>query len=217
MFFSGYGSFIHKLIELHLRGLLSKEELAVSYLSGFKRHVTAHAPNQKIFKSYFEQGYAYLSNIHFPYPSPIGVEQKVDFSVGGKPFTGVIDCIADDNGLVILDNKSRALKPRSVRKKPTASDTELDTYLRQLYLYSIPIEQLYHAYPSRLEINCFRTRQLISEPFLRDELEKVKAWAIQSVEIITDNEDWPPKLDYWKCRYICDLSDDCCYFQINKR
>ena len=217
MFFSDYGSFMHKLIEQYLRGFLERNELVEAYLYGFRRSIRSKAPNSKIFKSYFEQGYDYLSDIDFPYMSPVGVEQKVSFSIGDKPFIGIIDCVAVDDGkLVILDNKSRALKPRSGRKKPTVSDQELDSYLRQLYLYSVPMEQLYHTYPVRLEFNCFRTGQLISEPFREEEFEKTKEWALKSIDTITRNEDWSPKIDYWKCKYICDLSDDCCYFQMNR-
>ncbi len=218
MFFSDYGSFMHKLIELYLRGFLEKEELTGAYVSGFRRNVRGKAPSSKIFKSYFDQGYDYLSEIDFPYLSPIGVEQRVDFHVGDKPFTGIIDCVAMDDGkLVILDNKSRALKPRSGRQKPTVSDAELDSYLRQLYLYSVPMEQLYHTYPDRLEFNCFRTGQLISEPFRQEEFEKTKEWALKTIDTITENEDWSPKIDYWKCRYICDKRDDCCFFRMNGR
>lgn len=209
---------MHKLIEQYLRGFLEKEDLAGAYLSGFRRNVRGRPPNDKVFRSYFEQGYEYLSRIDFPYTSPLGIERRFDFSVGDKPFTGIIDCVAMDAGkLVILDNKSRTLKPRSGRKKPTASDRELDAYLRQLYLYSIPIEQSYHTYPARLEFNCFRTGQLISEPFRPGEFEKTKVWALGAIDTIMGNEDWPPKIDYWKCKHICGLSDDCCYFQMNGR
>lgn len=195
MFFSDYGSFMHKLIELYLRGFLEKEELTGAYVSGFRRNVRGKAPSGKIFKSYFDQGYDYLSEIDFPYLSPICVEQRVDFHIGDKPFTGIIDCVAMADGkLVILDNKSRALKPRSGRQKPTVSDSELDSYLRQLYLYSVPMEQIYHTYPDRLEFNCFRTRQLISEPFRQEEFEKTKEWALTTIDTITENEDWSPKI-----------------------
>lgn len=218
MFFSDYGSFIHKLIEQYLRGFLEKDELVDAYIAGFRRSVRGRAPNSKIFKDYFEQGYEYFSNIDFPYMLPAGVEQRVDFRIGNRPFTGIIDCVAMDNeGLVILDNKSRALKPRSSRSKPAVSDHELDSYLRQLYLYSVPMEQLYHTYPVRLEFNCFRKGQLISEPFRAEEFEKAKGWALTTIDTIIENEDWSPRIDYWKCRYICDLSDDCCYFQMNGR
>lgn len=89
MFFSDYGSFMHKLIELYLRGFLEKEELTGAYVSGFRKNVRGKAPSNRIFKSYFDQGYDYLSEIDFPYLSPVGVEQKVDFLVGDKPFTGI--------------------------------------------------------------------------------------------------------------------------------
>lgn len=141
----------------------------------------------------------------------------MEFKIGDKPFTGIIDCVAkDEDGIILVDNKSRALKERSKRKKPTKSDAELDEYLRQLYLYSIPIKDTFHCYPARLEFNCYRTGQLISEPFREEELERAKQWAADSIEAITNNEDWSPKLDFWKCRYLCDFCDECEYFAMSK-
>lgn len=218
MFFSNYGSFIHKLIEQYLNGAIQKEDLLGEYLLRFKDEVRGSAPNGDIFKSYFQQGYSYMEHFDFPYKDPLFVEQRVSFDLDGKPFVGVIDCVVkDDKGLVILDNKSRALKPRSNRKKPTKSDDELMRYLRQLYLYSIPIKGLFHTYPDRLEFNCFRTGTLISEPFNKQDFEQAKAWALQQIEVITDNEDWSPDMDFWKCRYICDFGDECEYFAMNKK
>lgn len=218
MFFSDYGTLMHKIIEMHLNGGLSKQQVVPYYLSHFREDIKGFAPTKAIFKTYFEQGLQYLNHMDFPYPTPIGVEKRVDFFIGDKPFTGIIDCIAKQAGsLVILDNKSRDLKPRSLRKKPTKSDGELDSYLRQLYLYSVPIKDLFDTYPDRLEFNCFRTGQLISEPFRQEEFEKTKEWALKTIDTITENEDWSPKIEYWKCRYICDKSGDCCFFQTNGR
>lgn len=218
MFFSDYGSFMHELIAKYLRGSLDKDALLDAYLTGFKWNVVGKAPSSKVFANYFDQGFDYLANLNFPYKSPASVEQKVSFTVGDKPFVGIIDCVVrDGDDLVVLDHKSRSLKPRSGRATPTASDKELNAYLRQLYLYSIPVEQLYHAYPDRLEFNCFRTGQLISEPFRTEELEKTKSWALGSIDKITKNTDWSPKIDYWKCRYICGLGTECCYYQANER
>lgn len=142
---------------------------------------------------------------------------RVDFFIGDKPFTGIIDCVAKDgDSIIILDNKSRALKPRSGRKKPTKSDLELDEYLRQLYLYSIPIQTEFQQYPERLEFNCFRMQQIISEPFREDALEHAKLWALQTIDTITQNEDWSPKMEYWKCKYLCDHSHQCEYQLMNR-
>jgi len=217
LFFSDYGSFIHKLIEEYLNGSIKKEELVTEYLSRFQMEVRGVAPNRDIFKTYFEQGLSYVSGIRFPYAEPLCVEHKVKFKVGDIPFSGIIDCVAKDgDDIIILDNKSRALKPRSNRAKPTKSDAELDEYLRQLYLYSIPIKDTFHRYPSRLEFNCYRTGQLISEPFKMEEFERAKQWAIDSVATIIDNDDWSPKMDFWNCRYLCDFRDECDYYAMSK-
>lgn len=218
LFFSAYGTFLHKIIEKKLKGELQKEELTAYYLTNFQKEVTGRAPNKEIFQSYFNQGLEYLQNMDFPYPTPLAVERRVDFFIGDKPFTGIIDCVAEDEGgIIILDNKSRTLKPRSARKKPTKSDLELDEYLRQLYLYSIPIQTEYHQYPKRLVFNCFRTGNVISEPFQESALENTKCWALQTIEKITNHEDWGPNMEYWKCRYLCDHSHQCEYQLMNGR
>ena len=167
LFFSDYGTFIHKIIEKYLRGELDRKSLYSYYLANFRQSVTGRAPNRDIFKTYFEQGLRYMADINFPYPHPAAVEERVDFSIEDKAFTGIIDCVAVDNGgVIILDNKSRVLKPRSSKSRPTKSDIELDSYLRQLYIYSIPVREQYGSDPVRLEFNCFRSGDIISEKFL---------------------------------------------------
>lgn len=218
LFFSDYGLFMHKVIEKYLTGELKHDELGRYYLLNFQKEIVGRAPNKKIFQSYFQQGLSYLNEHCFPYQTPCAVEHRVDFFIDDIPFTGVIDCVAEDNGdLVILDHKSRALKPRTNGKKIRRSDLELDDYLRQLYLYSIPVYLEYHRYPKRLEFNCFRTGQLISEPFSEHALEEAKTWAKRTVKQITDNEDWSPDMEYWKCRYLCGFHDQCEYHLMSRR
>ena len=217
MFFSDYGLFMHKIIEKYLNEELKRDDLAKYYLTNFRSNVKGVAPKKEIFKSYFVQGLQYLENMEFPYDDLLGVEKKVNFCIGDKSFTGFIDCVAKDNGsIIILDNKSRALKPRSQRSKPTKSDNELDEYLKQLYIYSIPIHEEFHIYPERLEFNCFRTGELISEPFREEALEETKRWANECIEKIIDNDDWSPRMEYWKCRHLCSLNHHCIYYQMNK-
>jgi hypothetical protein len=218
MFFSDYGNFMHKIIEMHLKKQLPKDSLVLYYLANFRTNIRGQAPNIKIFETYFEQGMRYLANINFPYSAPLGIEERVEFFIGEKPFVGFIDCVAEqDNSLVILDNKSRTLKLRSKKKTPTKTDKELDSYLRQLYIYSIPIKDQFHKYPDRLEFNCFRSGQLISEPFKESALEETKKWALNTIEKITYNENWRPKMEYWKCRYLCGFNHCCEYYQCNRR
>ena len=138
MFFSDYGSFVHKLIELYYRGEKTQSQLCDMYLQEFKSRVKGHAPGQKVFANYFKSGLNYLRNFTpFPY-NMIAVEKWVDFSMDGIPFIGYIDFLGEKDGdLYVVDNKSKTLKPRSTRLKPTKTDEELDDYLRQLYIYSV--------------------------------------------------------------------------------
>lgn len=216
LFFSDYGGFIHQIMEQYLRGELAEQDLSLHYLSHFREAVVGQAPNQKIFQRFFEDGLRYLSHPQFPYPAPLAVESRFSFSVERLPFVGIVDCLAEDNGqLILLDHKSRSLKPRSGRATPTKTDQELDDYLRQLYLYAIPVREQYGRFPDRLAFNCFRTGTLIQEPFQPERVEAVKAWAKEAVDTITENEDWSPDLDFWKCRYLCGLHHQCEYFQAN--
>ena len=216
LFFSDYGLFMHKLIEKFLLKEIGTDELTTEYLVNFKQEVLGKAPTQSIFKNYFSQGLRYLNNLQYPDTEPVAIERRVDFFIQDKSFIGVIDRIdKNENGVSIIDNKSRALKPRSGRSKPTKSDRELDEYLRQLYMYSIPVHDIFGEYPKRLEFNCFRTDELVSEPFSVDALEKTKKWAIDKIDLITNNEDWSPCAEYWKCKHLCDVNHQCCYYQVN--
>lgn len=217
LFFSDYGSLMHSILELRLKGKLSDGELVGYYLQNFRKEVKAQAPNRKIFQTYFQDGLNYLTDFIFPYDDILGVEVRSEFQVGGKNFVGVVDCVAGLGNLTIaVDHKSRILKPMSRRQKPTKSDLELSAKLRQLQLYGMLIKDQFHKYPDRLDFNCFRSGEIISCPFDHSELETTKQWALDTIDRITYNDNWKPNMDYWKCRYLCDCSDHCEYYQTNR-
>lgn len=213
-FFSDYGSFMHLIIQKYLTGELLRDELVGYYLMHFCTNVVGKAPSRLIFQNYFKQGIEYLRNIQPPEDETIGVEKEVSFHIGDKEFIGYIDRVSQGDGIDITDNKSRALKVRTHRKKPTKSDEELDEYLRQLYIYSIPIEQEYGVLPNNLIFNCFRTQTLIKEPFNIEAYEATKKWALDTINIISKERDWKPKIDWFRCKYLCDRSSQCEYFQM---
>lgn len=214
-FFSDYGQFLHSLLDRHLSGELRGDGLTGAYLTGFRSEISGKAPSSTVFYNYFHQGLDYLRNFRFPY-RVLETEQRREFQAAGLPMVGVIDCVAmDGDDLVIVDHKSHSLKPRSGRKKPTKSDAELDRYLRQLYLYAIPVREKYGVFPARLEFNCFRTGQLVSEPFQADRLRATEDWAASMVSQIRECDRWRPDIEFFKCKYICDLTQHCDYFQTN--
>lgn len=211
-FFAEFGSYIHMIMQMYLDGVLKKSDLSTFYVAHFSSNVRSKAPNQKIHHNYFEQGFRYLDNLSFPKRDILGVEQQVSFEFAGRPWTGFIDLISEEDGkLIITDHKSRTLKPRSNRAFPTKSDLELDSYYKQLYVYSAPVKELYGKYPDALEFNCFRSQTMIQEPFREDKFHRMEQWSQKEIEKIIINDDWGARPDCWRCHYLCDVSGDCEY------
>lgn len=213
-FYASYGSFLHTLIEQYYRGELSKDEMLFAYLMRFKSEVKGTRPSENTVKKYISSGVEYLQNFN-PFPfNMIDVEKKTDFYIGDIPFTGYIDYLGEKDGeYYIVDNKSRDLKPRSKRIKPTAKDIELDSMLRQLYIYSAAVKQEYGKFPKALCFNCFRTGTFIVEPFAEDKYYSTIDWAKKTIENIKNTDDFYPNIEFFSCRYICGVSKECCYDQ----
>lgn len=217
LFFSDYGSFVHKIIEKYLTGELESDRMEMYYLTEWKNNVFGQAPNSSIFKNYFQQGLQYMRNFSFPYENIVKVEKKIEFKINEKPFVGFIDAVAADSGIIIVDNKSRDLKQRSGRKKPTKTDCELDKYLRQLYLYSTDIYNEYQKFPAELCFNCFRSGTVIKEPFVKEKYDDTQDWALDLIDTIRNTDDWVPNVDYFVCNYLCDVCHHCEYNHLSER
>lgn len=218
MFFSSYGSFMHKLIELYYTENKTSKQLCDMYLRDFKSQVVGWAPNKTVFGNYFKSGLQYLREIKpFPY-DPVAIEKRVDFKLNGIPFVGYIDFLGEkDDELFVIDNKSRTLKPRSKRAKPTKTDMELDSYLKQLYVYSAAVKQEYGKFPKALCFNCFREPILIQEPFEQQAYEEAERWLSDKVAEITKETDFQPNVEYFKCTHLCEMRDFCDYYRLSQK
>lgn len=218
MFFSSYGKFMHKLIEIFYTEGKKPDQLCDMYLQGFKEQVSGKAPNVKVFRNYFISGLQYLKGIQsFPY-AVVAVEKRVDFEVSGVPFVGYIDFLGEkDREIYVVDNKSRALKPRSKREKPTKTDMELDSYLIQLYLYTAAVEQEYKRLPKALCFNCFRTQTFIEEPFSEQAYNEAKQWVLDKATKIKKEADFNPDVEFFKCTHLCEMQRYCEYYRLSGR
>lgn len=214
-FYASYGSFMHRLIEQYYKGELTKEQMQLKFLFDFSKEVEGERPQESTVKNYIRCGNRYLSEFEpFPYRM-LGVEKRVAFSLAGKPFIGYIDFLGEKNGdLYVVDNKSRTLKPRSHREKPTVKDKALDEMLVQLYLYAGAVKEEYGGFPKSLCFNCFREGVFIEEPFDQNAYNSAVSWAKESIENISDSEEFPPKIEYFACKYICGVNNECCYWQM---
>ena len=212
LFFSEYGKLMHELIADALSGTLSWRAAEMEYVRRLHGVLQCHGPPGSARASYFMDGLRYLQGEGATLIGlqAMDIEQYVEFDVGGNPFCGYIDLVANDaaEGLSIVDHKSRALKERRGRRPK--SNALLDEYLQQLYLYAVPVTAK-HGTPDNLVFNCFRTGALISESFSQAAFDKTIAWALHTIEEILQESDWPPCEESWKCRYLCDMADECEY------
>lgn len=216
-FYATYGSFMHKLIEQFYKGAIPKDEMVTKFLTDFSKEVRGKRPKESTVVKYIKCGCDYLRNFQPFRFNMIDVEKRVDFDINGIPFVGYIDFLGEEDGeLVIVDNKSRDLKPRSKRKNPTAKDRELDLMLKQLYIYSKAVEKEYGKFPKLLCFNCFRTGTFIEEPFNIDAYNSAIKWAEEQIEYIKTTEDFYPSYDFFSCNYICGTSSECCYYELMK-
>ena len=213
MFYASYGSFIHKLIERYYRGELTKDELPTAFLLGFSAEVRGERPPEQTLRKYVTLGTEYFRSFkEFPFEM-LSVEEQLRFDLDGVDFLAFTDYIGKrESKLAIVDSKSRELKPRSGRKKPTAKDRELDEMLRQLYLYAHGVKQVYGEFPAYLCFNCFKNGQLIEEPFSQKAYEESLDWAKRKIEEIYAEEEFRPYVDWFSCKNLCGFHGECCYF-----
>jgi len=216
-FFASYGSLIHRLLEMRLKSGVKVPILANMFLLEYNLLPIDGCPSEKIRTSYFKKGLDFLKSLsrkdYFPAMEIVGVEKKIDFEIDGFKFTGFIDLIGKtDDGYVILDHKSRDLKPRSNRKKPTKSDAELDEYLRQLYLYATWVKDTYGEFPKKLMFNCFKEQIIIVEDFDYEKWKEAIAWYVGTIHSIISETDYYPSIEYFKCRNLCECHDECDYY-----
>lgn len=210
LFYASYGSFMHQLLARFYSGETKKESLAEEFLLGFREHVRGVRPSPDIAGKYVEDGMAYLRSPYEPDGEIIGVERDVRFSIRDKPFIGFVDLIVrDERGIYLVDHKSRALKPRSGKAKPTATDQEIDEMLKQLYLYAEAVRQEFGAFPYKLCFNCFRNGVFVEEPFDEAACKRAMDWAAEEIRAIEREEDFEANPEWFRCRYLCGYHTYC--------
>lgn len=211
-FYASYGLFMHNLLEKFYLGEMSRDEMLRTFLVDFSKEVKGKRPKASIVKKYIECGKEYLKTFTPFRFNTISIEEKILFDIDGISFVCRIDYIGEENGeYVIVDNKSRDLKQRSNRKKPTLKDKELDDMLKQLYVYAGAVKQKYGKFPKLLCFNCFKSGVFIEEEFNEKKYEETIQWVKDTVNEIKNTEDFYPNREFFSCYYICGMSHKCCY------
>lgn len=219
LFFSEYGKLVHRILADEYRGIITRSEALQIYMKRFKL-MKSRAPSYKIYRSYYDSGLNhFLRDLPFSDAKVLGVESEMRWESDGRPFIGYIDLhIENGDGekeLCVIDHKSRTLSQRSKRAKPTKKDLELDEYFTQLYLYSKPIALQYGQFPAKLCFNCFRSGEIIQEGFSKEKYEAANEWARDTISKIRCEEEFAPDIDWFRCKYLCDMHGYCSYYQLN--
>ena len=219
--FAEFGTLCHDILEKYANGNLTEWELFNEYDTRFCKEVKTSFPYNKysdIKNNYYNGGREYFETFEklCDYKEIIGVEKQVNFKLDGHNMIGYIDLLVrnKDGKIEIIDHKSRELKqPQKKRwedKTIRYEKVELYHYLRQLYLYSIPIIEEYGEYPEYLNFNCFRVGKWFKVPFEVDDYEETKKWAVDLINKIYQDEDLLERKEnmYW-CSNICGSRCSC--------
>lgn len=216
LFFSSYGSFMHELLADYYSAKKSADEIRMSYLIDFRNSVASPAPSYNVFQNYFQDGLSYIETLGDQKENVLGVEEAISTEINGVKMTGFLDLRTQEGDkLIITDHKSRNLKPRSGRQKPTKGDQELDSYLKQLYIYAGFVEKETGKLPDELRFNTFRQKMLIKQPFQMDAYLEAQQWVKDTVETICKETEFLPSVEFFKCKYLCECQDLCDYYEIN--
>lgn len=152
---------------------------------------------------YYRQGLDFLKSFQgYDKYEILGVEQSFVQDIEDWTFTGIIDLILqDENGkLIIRDYKSKA---------EFKNDKEKTEYARQLYLYSMYVEEKFGRPPDELQFLMFRKQNLITISFNKSDYNEAIEWAKNTVRMIRCALEFPPRCDEFYANNLCNHREYC--------
>lgn len=216
--FASYGTLCHNILERYARGDADAFDLADEYNDRFDVEIPEQFPPNKYVdmrESYYNKGLDYFENItdRINQFEILGVEKRVDFECGGKPFVGYIDLLLKkDDEVYIVDHKSASVSFKKNGEPNKASLDKVETYKRQLYLYSKALIDA-GIKVDWLVWNFFNTQSVYKIPWREDEYLATIEWAENLLKEIDEEEEWEPTKDFYYCHYICDYRKSCMYVE----
>jgi hypothetical protein len=219
--FAQYGILCHNLLEKYAKNEVFIFDLLDQYINSFETCVNKSFPPNKYVNlrdSYYKNGYEYFQDFAgFESYKILGVEKKVNFNIQQYHFVGYIDLLVQNKKgeIEVIDHKSKKLhKPakstwNNIKRR---RETELYQYLRQLYIYSVPIIEQQNMIPKYLNFNCFRTNKWIKIPFDMEDYAESKEWALNIIKsIYVDNKMTKRYEKDFFCNQLCSVRSACEY------
>ena len=207
--FADFGTFAHEILEKYAKGEAEIYELASMYEEEYNKAVPLPFPPNKyvsLADKYYEAGLNYFENFEgFGDYEIVQAEKELEFTVDKYKVTGYIDLLLKDKdgNFHIFDHKSSTVK--------SAKSDKAKEYWKQMYLYSIAIYQEYGVYPVKLHINAFKEGKIYTIDFDIEEIEKVKKWVVDTIEILKKEREFLPKSNSFFCKFVCSYRNSCEY------
>lgn len=196
--FSSFGKHVHSVLERYFKGELYAFELADVFEQEYETAVPERFPYWNMFNAFYSKTLAYLQNFDGIDGEVLGVEEKLESTIGGYKFIGFADLIMkDENGIFVVDHKSHGT---------WKSKKERAEYMRQLYLYAHCIKEKYGEFPYKLVFNKFRSdKPLDEELFNERDYAATIDWFKTAVDTILATDEWDCEVDNFYCANLCKM------------
>jgi hypothetical protein len=216
-FYAAFGHFCHEILEMILKKELKIKDSTQYYIDNFDAKVLSYDVPENTREKYFYLGTNYFDTLDFNWLDDyeiLGIEKKCLFEIDGIKFIGYIDLLIrhkETRKIIVIDHKSSEYpigKKGGVLKKKI---DDYESYKKQLYLYCQQVFEEYGVYPDEIAWNYFRDQKWLKLPFIKEEYETARKWAINLIKEIHNEENYLPKLDYFYCNNLCGFRNSCDY------
>lgn len=216
-FYAAFGHFCHEILQKIFLREMELVDTIEYYKEKFDEEVQCWDISESTREKYFYQGLDYFATLELDWLEKykiLGVEKKCEFSIGNRNFVGYIDLLLQDKetgGIIVVDHKSSEYplgKKGQVLKKKIA---DYESYKKQLYIYSIQVFNEYGTYPEKIVWNYFRDKKWLELPFIKEEYDDSLLWANNIIDLIEEEENFVPTMEYFYCRNLCGFRNSCDY------
>lgn len=212
-----FGTSCHQVLEKFVKGEIEQDDLAMAFIDSYNENVNSvNEWNANIATNLFNIGFEYFADcsmdkLHLRGCKIVGVEYQCNFKIGNNKFIGFIDLLIQDpdGNLIVIDHKSGEYpmtKSGTVKAKQTE---KLESYKRQLYLYSKAVYEKFHKYPAKLVWNFFKSNDWLVIPFNETEYQNTLKWAQDVIDDIYLTVEYEAKPQFFFCHNICDFRSIC--------